>query len=123
VAYDALVRDAVQDGGRLIVVQTNNATFGRSPQTEQQLDMSRLRAVEHGRAVVVAATSGISAVVRPDGSLAHRSQVFTRDVSVTEVPLRDDRTLATRVGAFPELALALLAAAGVLVAARRRRTA
>jgi apolipoprotein N-acyltransferase len=41
-------------GGRLLVVQTNNATFGRSPQTEQQLAMSRLRAVEHRRTVVVA---------------------------------------------------------------------
>ena len=30
VAYDDLVRDVVTGGGRLIVVQTNNATFGRS---------------------------------------------------------------------------------------------
>ena len=123
VAYDDLVRDTVQQGGRLIVVQTNNATFGRSPQTEQQLAMSRLRAVEHGRTVVVAATSGVSAVVLPDGTVAHRTQVFTRDVSVTEVPLVDARTLATRVGGWPELALSLLAAAAVAVAALRRRAA
>jgi apolipoprotein N-acyltransferase len=120
VAYDDLVRDAVREGGRMITVQTNNATFGRSPQTEQQLAMSRLRAVEHDRAVVVAATSGVSAVVRPDGSLAHRTQVFTRDVAVVDVPLRDTRTLATRLGAAPEALLVLLAAAAVAAGARRR---
>jgi apolipoprotein N-acyltransferase len=123
VAYDNLVRDTVQAGGRLLVVQTNNATFGRSPQTEQQLAMSRLRAVEHRRTVVVAATSGVSAVVRPDGTLAHRAEVFTRDVSVTEVPLSDDRTPATRLGAWPELLLSLMGAGAVVVAVRRREAA
>ncbi|HUR51498.1 MAG TPA: apolipoprotein N-acyltransferase, partial [Mycobacteriales bacterium] len=67
VAYDGVVRDAVRGGGRLVVVQTNNATFGRSGETSQQLAMGRLRAVEHGRAVLVAATSGVSAVIAPDG--------------------------------------------------------
>ncbi|MCW2501272.1 MAG: Apolipoprotein N-acyltransferase [Frankiales bacterium] len=119
VAYDGVVRDVVTGGGRLLVVQTNNATFGRSGETSQQLAMGRLRAVEHGRAVVVAATSGVSAVIRPDGTLAHRSQVFTRDVTVQEVALRDGRTLATRLGAWPELVLALLGLGALLVAVRR----
>jgi len=122
VAYDALVRDTVREGGRLLVVQTNNATFGRSPQTEQQLAMSRLRAVEHGRAVVVSATSGVSAVIQPDGTVSHRTQVFTQDVSVTSVPLRDARTPATRLGVVPELLLVLLAVAGVVLGRRRAGT-
>ena len=69
VAYDNLVRDAVDGGGRLIVVQTNNATFGRTGETWQQLAMSRLRAVEHGRSAVVVATSGVSALIMPDGRI------------------------------------------------------
>lgn len=69
VAYDEIVRDTVNQGGRVLVVQTNNATYARSGQPEQQLAMSRLRAVEHGRAVLIAATSGISAVIAPDGSV------------------------------------------------------
>ena len=119
VAYDDLVRDVVRGGGRLVVVQTNNATFGRSGETTQQLAMGRLRAVEHGRAVLVAATSGVSAVIAPDGDFVDRSEIFTRDVLVQQVPLRSDRTLATRVGAWPELALALLGAAAAAVATRR----
>jgi len=119
VAYDGVVRDAVTGGGRLVVVQTNNATFGRSGETSQQLAMGRLRAVEHGRAVVVAATSGVSAVIAPDGTLLDRSRVFTRDLLVERVPLRSARTLATRLGALPELLLSLLAAGAVVAGARR----
>jgi apolipoprotein N-acyltransferase len=116
VAYDGLVRDGVRDGAELLVVQTNNATFGRSDLTHQQLAMSRIRAVEHGRAVLVAATSGISAVFTPDGRVVDRSGIFTRDLLVHTVPLSEGRTLATRLGAWPEWLLAGVGLAGVLSA-------
>ena len=88
-----------------LVVQTNNATYGRTGQPEQQLAMSRLRAVEHGRAVVTAATSGISAVVAPDGTRhAPDPASSPRAWSSRALPLRDDTTLADRVGAAPEWA-------------------
>jgi apolipoprotein N-acyltransferase len=73
VAYDSLLRDTVDRGADLLVVQTNNATFGFTDESAQQLAMSRLRAVEFGRTVVIAATSGISAVVGPDGSVVQSS--------------------------------------------------
>ena len=120
VAYDGLVRDAVRGGGRLLVVQTNNATFGRSGETTQQLAMSRLRAVEHGRAVLVAATSGVSAVIRPDGRVLARSKIFTRAELVEQVPLRSGLTPASRLGALPELALSLIGAAVLILALVRR---
>ena len=69
VAYDELVRSAVRAGGELIVVQTNNATFGRSDESTQQLAMSRIRAVEHGRATVQISTVGVSGVIQPNGAL------------------------------------------------------
>ena len=123
VAYDDLVRDTVTGGGRLLVVQTNNATFGRSGETEQQLAMSRLRAVEHGRTVLVAATSGISAVIAPDGALIDSAPVFTQEVLTREVPVRDELTLATRVGAAPEAALTALGLLALALPVVRRRVA
>jgi len=120
VAYDGLVRDAVRAGGTMLVVQTNNATFGRSGETVQQLAMSRLRAVEHGRTVLVAATSGISAVIAPDGAVLDRSAVFTRDVLVADVPTRKGTTVATRVGLLPEVGLALLGLVSLVLAVVRR---
>jgi apolipoprotein N-acyltransferase len=121
IAYDGLVRDSVRAGAEVLVVQTNNASFGRSALTDQQLAMSRVRAVEHGRAVLVAATSGISAVVAPDGSFVDRSKVFTRDLLVHEVPLITSRTLATRAGAWPEWLLAAMGGVAVLAGAVRVR--
>ncbi|MGC0316595.1 apolipoprotein N-acyltransferase [Kitasatospora acidiphila] len=127
VAYDEIPRDTVNAGGRVLVVQTNNATYAKSGQPEQQLAMSRLRAVEHGRAVLIAATSGISAVIRPDGTIESRTQELVPAELSANVPLRDGRTLADRVGAGPEWALAgvgLLACGGaVLIGRRRHRTA
>jgi apolipoprotein N-acyltransferase len=125
IAYDGLVSDVVDGGAGMIVVQTNNATFGFTDESEQQLAMSRLRAVEFGRTVVVAATSGISAVVAPDGSLVRRSQLFTPDTFVEEIAQRDSRTVAERLDAAPEWVLTALGAGAVLAVAvpglRRRR--
>ena len=60
-------------GAQLLVVQTNNATFGHTAETYQQLAMSQLRAVETGRTVVQVATTGKSAVIGPDGTIAAAS--------------------------------------------------
>ncbi|MFI2781149.1 apolipoprotein N-acyltransferase [Streptomyces sp. ALB3] len=112
-AFDDAVRDTVEHGGQLIAVPSNNATFGRSEMTYQQLAMSQVRAVEHGRSVVVPVTSGVSAVIRPDGRIVEKTEMFTPDALVDEVPLRSSLTPATRLGALPEGALALLAVAGL----------
>jgi apolipoprotein N-acyltransferase len=113
VAYDDLVRDGVREGGQLLVVQTNNATFGYSDESVQQLAMSRIRAVETGRAVVHISTVGVSALIAPDGSVLTGSGLFTEDALHAALPLRTEQTLAVRLGAVPELALAAL---GLLLA-------
>ncbi|TMR25784.1 apolipoprotein N-acyltransferase, partial [Actinomadura geliboluensis] len=115
VAYDTEVRDVA--AGNLLVVQTNNATYGRTTLPPQQIAMSRLRAVEHGRTILVAATSGISAIVAPDGRMLDESREFVPDIQVRTVPARTARTLADRVGAAPEWALAALGLGAVLAAA------
>ena len=69
IAFDDTVNQSIRNGAQLLAVPSNNATFGKSEMTFQQLAMSRLRAVEHDRAVVVAATTGESAIIAPDGAL------------------------------------------------------
>ncbi|MEU4133790.1 apolipoprotein N-acyltransferase [Streptomyces wuyuanensis] len=119
-AFDWAVRDTVTHGGRLISVPSNNATFGRSEMTYQQLAMSRVRAVEHSRAVVVPVTSGVSAIIRPDGTIVQQTRMFTPDALVAEVPLRSSLTPATRMGTLPEGALAALALGALGWAVRTR---
>lgn len=112
-AFDYPAREATAGGGELLVVPTNNAWYGPGEMSYQQLAMSRLRAVEHGRAVVVSATSGVSAIVAPDGSITSSTGLFTADSLVGRVPLRTQTTLSDLLGAWTEYGLLALAIAGV----------
>ncbi len=122
-AFDWAVRDTVTHGAQLISVPSNNATFDRSEMTYQQLAMSRIRAVEHSRTVTVPVTSGVSAVIMPDGEVTQRTTWFTADTLVADVPLRSSQTPATTMGVAPELALVAVAFGGIgWAVARRVRT-
>jgi len=123
VAYDHVLRESAAAGAQVLIVPTNNAWFGRGEMTYQQLAMARLRAIEHGRAVVVAAISGVSAVVRPDGSVVRSTGMFTDDLMVDSVPLRSDITFATRFGDVVHVLLTAGAFGACLVALWTRRRA
>ncbi|MER6127908.1 apolipoprotein N-acyltransferase [Streptomyces sp. NPDC001795] len=116
-AFDWTVRSTVTDGAQLISVPSNNATFDRSEMTYQQLAMSRVRAVEHSRTVTVPVTSGVSAIILPDGKITQRTGMFVADSLVQKVPLRSSETPATRLGTLPEMVIVLVAAGGLCWAA------
>ncbi|GAA0590015.1 apolipoprotein N-acyltransferase [Kutzneria viridogrisea] len=128
IAYEQVVSETVAAGAQLLLVPTNNAWYGPGEMSYQQLAMSRVSAVEFGRAVAVAATSGVSAVVEPDGSVSQQTSLFTAQTLVARVPLRSTATLATRLGAWPEWVVsalglaALVLATGTRIARRRART-
>jgi len=131
VGFDDLVRSEVAAGANLLSVQSNDATFERegptTAESSQQLAMARIRAVEFDRTVVVASTTGYSAIVAPNGQLIARSGMWTQAELEARVPLLTYTTLAERLGAWPEWAivaattLALGLAIGQAGAARRRR--
>jgi apolipoprotein N-acyltransferase len=125
VAYDDVLNQATRLGAEVLTVPTNNAWFGRTEMSYQQEAMSRVRAVEHDRAVIISATTGVSAVIQPDGGVTRQTELYTGDTLVATVPKRTTVTLATRIGAWPEGAMvaggfaAMLWAIGLRV--RRRR--
>jgi apolipoprotein N-acyltransferase len=127
VGFDSLVSSEVRAGANLLAVQTNDASFevdGQRGETLQQLAMARIRAVESDRAVVVASTTGVSAIITPDGSLLAHTGTWRQAVLDARVPLVSQRTLADRVGAWPEaaiVALTLAAFAWAAAAPLRRR--
>ncbi|HEV2376558.1 MAG TPA: apolipoprotein N-acyltransferase [Streptosporangiaceae bacterium] len=127
VGFDNLVASDVGAGANLLAMQTNDATFevdGQRGETLQQLGMARVRAVEYDRAVVVASTTGVSAIIAPDGRLLAHSGTWQQAVLEARVPLLTYRTLAARAGAWPEyaaVALTLLALACAITIALRRR--
>lgn len=124
VAYDEIVRDAVVRGAQTIVLPTNNASFGYTAESTQQLAMTRMQAMTTGRAAVQISTVGVSGVVAPDGTLVARTGLFTADELVTALPLRTTLTPAVRAGYWPGWAvggLAVVLVAGGVVAAVRER--
>lgn len=126
VAYDELVSDVVAGGANVIAVQTNNATFGYTNEAYQQLAMGRIRAVEHGRTVLSASTSGVSAIITPDGTIVGSTGIFEPGTLVASVPLRSGTTIASAVGWWPELVLSIagaVATAWGIVVRRRARVA
>ncbi|ANC30224.1 apolipoprotein N-acyltransferase [Isoptericola dokdonensis] len=101
VAYDEIVRDAVQRGAQVLVVPTNNASFGYSAESTQQLQMTRMQAMTTGRAAVQVSTVGVSGVVAPDGTLVADTELFTAEQIVADLPLRTTLTPAVRAGYWP----------------------
>ncbi|WP_235950460.1 apolipoprotein N-acyltransferase [Phycicoccus flavus] len=129
VAYDGLMRDSVAAaGGRdsLILVQTNNATFGFTAESEQQFAISRIRAIEHGRSVVHVSTVGVSGFVAPDGTVTEKTGLFTPAQRTADLTVRSETTPSDRLGPVPQtLATALLAllVLGAVRDGRRARVA
>ena len=109
VIFDRATREAVRSGAQMLTVPANNATFNEA-MSEQQLAFARLRAVEHDRYVVVAVTTGISAVISPDGRELARTEFFEPAYLDTQVRLKTQLTPATR---WAPLVEGLLVAVGV----------
>ena len=120
--YPSLVRDQVREGAEVIVVSTNNASFGRSPASRQHLAFSQLRAVETGRWVMHAGISGISAVVDPDGGLSQQTELFVQALVRADLPLVAEPTPYIVIGDVvgPTAAALTAAAVGWLLWTRRR---
>ena len=107
VYYSDLVRDGVRAGGRIVVNPTLASSYSTSVVPSQSLASARLRAVETGRWVLQASTTGYSAIVTPDGTVAQRSELREPVVLVAPVELRSGTTPAVALGMWP---LAILAA-------------
>jgi apolipoprotein N-acyltransferase len=135
VGFDNLVRSEVTAGANLLALQSNDADFELDNQlgeTEQQTAMARIRAIESDRAVVYSSTTGESSIIAPDGTLLASSGIWRQAILDARVPLVTYRTLADRVGGWPEYVIILatllaMAWGGVVAwgqrAARRREAA
>src|SRR6478752_1506261 len=115
VIFDRAARESVQNGAQLLAVPANNATFTKA-MSEQQLAFARLRAVEHDRYVVVAGTTGISAVIAPVGRELARTEFFEPAYLDTQVRLNTQLTPATRWGSVIQSLLVVLGVAAVIAA-------
>ncbi|MGB3764640.1 MAG: apolipoprotein N-acyltransferase [Ornithinimicrobium sp.] len=124
VVIDDVMADTVVAGADVLAVPTNNATFGFTDESVQQLAASRVKAVELGRSIVHISTVGVSGFVAPDGSVTQQSELFTRAILSGEVTRRTEITPAVRLSTWLErgaaVALSLLVVV-TLIGRRSRR--
>jgi apolipoprotein N-acyltransferase len=115
-AYDRTIYSAITGGAQVMMVQSNNATYGGTGQIEQQFAITRARAMETRREIAVATTNSVSGFITRDGAVAIRTHEFTAQSMVVEMPLRNALTPAIRVAPWLERGLALVAVLACLAA-------
>ena len=120
--FEDRARDAIGNGGGVLLNPTNGASYWLTIVQSQQVASSRLRAIETGRWVLQVAPTGFSAVVNPGGEVLARTGVSEQATLIADVATRSGETWALRVGPWPVLALAAVAAAGAWAAGRRPST-
>ena len=105
-------------GSNLMVVQTNNATFADSGQSIQQLDISRIRAIEYNRWVVSVSTTGVSAIIDNQGVVRAITKQNQSDFIDSEVLLIQGASIAQRVNGYNAIFIVVLS---VVIYLRKRK--
>jgi apolipoprotein N-acyltransferase len=111
---DSILHNAAKNSN-LLAVQTNSATFGMSAESAQQLAMTRVRAIEHGRNIVSVSTTGYSAVIDRDGKVIQKTSMGTAESIRANVDLVEGQTPRDRLGGW-----AVFLTLGVMILATRR---
>lgn len=96
---DDLVRQSTL-GASFLVNQTNNATFGRSNQAAQQLQIAASRAAELGRSMISVSTTGFTAHLNSSGKVEEELPQFLSGNLISELTTYEGRTTASRIGSW-----------------------
>jgi apolipoprotein N-acyltransferase len=100
ICYEIILDDLVRDmaaHSQALIVQTNSATFAGTPESAQQLAISRIRAVEHSRHILSVSTVGISAFIDNNGRVLSQTAENTEDALVGNLTPNKYRTLINRI--------------------------
>jgi len=119
VVFPGEVAALTRAGATALVTVTNDAWYGDSAAPWQHLAAARFRAAENRRWLLRAAITGVSAVVRPDGSLAAALGVGEEGTLFGRFAGRRDLSPFARAPWLVPAACLALAALGLLGARRR----
>lgn len=103
ICFELLDDDHLRDGVKLadvIVNQTNNATFGRSNQSAQQLQIARARSAEFGRETFAVSTTGFTAHIDNRGQILQELPRFKAGNLEASVKRYEGQTVASRISSW-----------------------
>lgn len=122
-AFPRYARSEVLAGAQVLVVATNEGSYGRGPASDQLMQMVRLNAAALGVDVIHAAVTGHSTFVYADGSRdSAETGLFTAEVLYGSIRVQESRrTLYAMTGDWLELAAIAGGAAALVVGWRNPR--
>lgn len=93
---DDLIRSAVK--AEFFIAQTNNATFGRTPQAAQQLQITQARAAELSKSIMTVSTTGFTSLIARNGEIAREIPQFSPGYLQADVEMSASKSFAARFG-------------------------
>jgi apolipoprotein N-acyltransferase len=103
VAWGQVAYEVVKNNAQVLLIQTNNATYGLTGQLQQQSNIARLRSIEAQREVITVATSGISAHFDKSGNTLWEAPEFISASKILSVKLYDGVNLGIKVNFYSQI--------------------
>jgi len=99
-SFQRYIRNSVKDGAELVVILTNQASYGESGMSDQFILMSRANAISNGRPIVHAAITGKSAFIDHKGQVVAKTKLFETGVLTEKLEAKQKETPYSRYGNY-----------------------
>ena len=121
IAVDEISQGLVDSGAQAIISQTNNADFGHSDESYQQIAIAKLRSIETGLPLINVSTTGPSGAFSGSGASLASVPAFEPRFFVADLPLRKSDTPAMAWGRYFDILNICFAVVLVLAFELRQR--
>jgi len=102
ICYESIFPDEIREftanGAQTLITISNDTWFGESGAAFQHLDMTRMRAIENHRWMLLSTNNGITASIDPYGRVIKRAERNTRTALVAPYSPLSESTFYTRNG-------------------------
>ena len=99
-SFQRYIRNSVLDGAELVVILTNQASYGESGMSDQFILMSRANAISNDRPIVHAAITGKSAFINHNGKVISKTELFETTTLNEKLEVRQTETPYSKYGNY-----------------------
>ena len=99
-SFQRYIRNSVLDGAELLVILTNQASYGESGMSDQFILMSRANAISNERPIVHAAITGKSAFIDHNGKVISKTELFETTTLNEKLEVRQTETPYSKYGNY-----------------------
>jgi len=115
-SFQRYIRNSVLDGAELVVILTNQASYGESGMSDQFILMSRANAISNDRPIVHAAITGKSAFIDHNGKVISKTELFETTTLNEKLEVKQTKTPYSKYGNYLNYIFIIF---GVFIFARR----